>query len=110
MQTKPAPAPNNPADAQTKPPPAKEAAAMDHSETPRSDMRLTGILITPDQRLAIFAPTGGKPLVRSEGDMISDWRVESIADQSVSLTGPTGRSEERRVGKECRSRWSPHPS
>src|SRR3712207_9563782 len=22
--------------------------------------------------------------------------------------GPTGRSEERRVGKECRSRWSPY--
>jgi hypothetical protein len=67
-----------------------EAAAMDHSETPLSDMRLTGILITPDQRLAIFAPAAGKPLVRSEGDMISDWRIESIANQSVSLTGPTG--------------------
>jgi hypothetical protein len=35
-------------------------------------MRLTGILITPDQRMAIFAPAGGKPLFRSEGEMISD--------------------------------------
>jgi hypothetical protein len=67
-----------------------ETAATDHSETPLSDMRLTGILITPDQHLAIFAPAGGKPLVRAEGDMISDWRIESIASQSVSLTGPTG--------------------
>jgi hypothetical protein len=67
-----------------------EAAATDHSETPLSDMRLTGILITPDQHLAIFAPAGGKPLVRSEGEMISDWRIESIASQSVSLTGPAG--------------------
>jgi hypothetical protein len=67
-----------------------EAAATGHSETPLSDMRLTGILITPDQHLAIFAPAGGKPLVRAEGDMISDWRIESIASQSVSLTGPTG--------------------
>jgi len=67
-----------------------EAEVTDHSETTLSDMRLTGILITPDQRLAIFAPAGGKPLVRSEGEMISDWRIESIADQSVSLTGPTG--------------------
>src|SRR5271156_3633324 len=25
-----------------------------------------------------------------------------------SLTGTFGRSEERRVGKECRSRWSPY--
>ena len=24
------------------------------------------------------------------------------------LLGPSGRSEERRVGKECRSRWSPY--
>jgi hypothetical protein len=66
------------------------APGTDHSEAPLSDMRLTGILITPDQRLAIFAPAGGKSLVRSEGDMISDWRIESIANQSVSLTGPTG--------------------
>src|SRR5215470_17433129 len=67
-----------------------EAAATDNSETPLSDMRLTGILITPDQRMAIFAPAGGKPLVRSEGEMISDWRIESIDSQSVSLIGPTG--------------------
>ena len=67
-----------------------EAAATDHSETPLSDMRLTGVLITPDQHLAIFAPAGGKPLARSEGEMISDWRIESINNQSVSLTGPTG--------------------
>ena len=25
-----------------------------------------------------------------------------------SITGLIGRSEERRVGKECRSRWSPY--
>ena len=67
-----------------------EIDPTDHSETPLSDMRLTGILITPDQHLAIFAPAGGKPLVRSEGEMIGDWRIESIATQSVSLTGPTG--------------------
>jgi len=67
-----------------------EAAPADRSGTPLSDIRLTGILITPDQHLAIFAPAGGKPLVRSEGEMISDWRIESIATDLVSLTGPTG--------------------
>ena len=25
-----------------------------------------------------------------------------------NITGATGRSEERHVGKECRSRWSPY--
>ena len=29
-------------------------------------------------------------------------------DEAVSLTVGGGRSEERRVGKECRSRWSPY--
>src|SRR5215211_9255672 len=28
--------------------------------------------------------------------------------RSVALALPTSRSEERRVGKECRSRWSPY--
>ena len=28
--------------------------------------------------------------------------------QIIILTGGLGRSEERRVGKECRSRWSPY--
>ena len=28
--------------------------------------------------------------------------------ECVGLIGPNGRSEERRVGKECRSRWSPY--
>jgi hypothetical protein len=68
----------------------QQTAANGHSELPLGDMRLSGIVITPDEHLAIFVPAGGKPLVRSEGDMISDWRVESIADQSVSLTGPSG--------------------
>ena len=26
----------------------------------------------------------------------------------LAIMGPTTRSEERRVGKECRSRWSPY--
>ena len=37
---------------------------------------------------------------------LGDWRFEDItARAGVALTG---RSEERRVGKECRSRWSPY--
>ena len=29
------------------------------------------------------------------------------ADPAIQISGQSGRSEERRVGKECRSRWSP---
>src|SRR5256886_17211931 len=32
----------------------------------------------------------------------------SFGKPMVSVFGPTNRSEERRVGKECRSRWSPY--
>jgi general secretion pathway protein N len=67
-----------------------EDASDSAPDTSLSDMRLTGILISPKQRLAIFAKSGGKPLVRSEGEMIDDWRVDDIAARSVSLSGPAG--------------------
>lgn len=67
-----------------------EAEADGHSDTSLNDLRLTGILIMPDQHFAIFAKSDGKPLVRSEGEMISDWHIDTIAAQSISLSGPTG--------------------
>ena len=33
---------------------------------------------------------------------------EAIAGEALGGVGPGVRSEERRVGKECRSRWSPY--
>ena len=35
-------------------------------------------------------------------------QVLNDADQLNNLAGDISRSEERRVGKECRSRWSPY--
>src|SRR5260370_12885234 len=34
--------------------------------------------------------------------------VDAIDDREVGMVGRRRRSEERRVGKECRSRWSPY--
>ena len=35
--------------------------------------------------------------------------IECLKEQGVdTVFGYPGRSEERRVGKECRSRWSPY--
>jgi len=67
-----------------------EAEVNERSDTKLNDLRLTGILVMPDQHVAIFARSGDKPLVRSEGEMISDWHIDSIAAYSVSLSGPTG--------------------
>jgi hypothetical protein len=54
------------------------------------DVRLTGILIEPARRFAIFAVPKSKPLFRSEGEMVEAWRLDSIAPRQVSLSGPGG--------------------
>src|SRR3989442_14061821 len=44
------------------------------------------------------------------GWVLSPWKFFSIANADITLFIAAGlmRSEERRVGKECRSRWSPY--
>ncbi|MFZ2003917.1 MAG: hypothetical protein WAV02_02450 [Stellaceae bacterium] len=61
-----------------------------HMGTSLADLRLTGILIMPDQHFAIFAKSDGKQLVRSEGEMISDWHIDNIGARSIFLSGPSG--------------------
>ena len=38
----------------------------------------------------------------------SDMKASEITDQLADMGALINRSEERRVGKECRSRWSPY--
>ena len=42
---------------------------------------------------------------KRDGGVLSDAEIEHFIE---GLTDGTIRSEERRVGKECRSRWSPY--
>src|SRR3712207_9476761 len=47
----------------------------------------------------------------AEGDkVVARWRARATHQGGYMGIAPTGkeRSEERRVGKECRSRWSPY--
>jgi len=68
-----------------------EAASSDNAGDPRlPDVRLTGIVIEPDRRIAIFAVNGTKSVVLSEGEALKDWRIDSISPQKVSLSGPAG--------------------
>ncbi len=69
------------------PPPGGRDAAADSG---LADTRLTGIVIAPGQRIAIFAPVGTKAVIVSEGEVVSGWRVERITARQVSLTGPDG--------------------
>jgi hypothetical protein len=70
---------------------APEAASTDHAGDLRpSNVRLSGIVIEPDRRIAIFAVTGAKSVALLEGEALNDWRVDSISAQQVSLSGPSG--------------------
>ena len=53
------------------------------------------------EELGVDVIEAGFP-ISSPGDF------NSIVELSKVITRPTIRSEERRVGKECRSRWSPY--
>src|SRR5256886_8619245 len=52
----------------------------------------------------------GPALVRAglDAGCGSKMRTPSLASDCAPGVDPKGRSEERRVGKECRSRWSPY--
>jgi len=55
-----------------------------------ADTRLTGIIVEPDRRLAIFAVSDAKPVALTEGETLNGWQIENIAPREVSLSGPTG--------------------
>jgi hypothetical protein len=70
--------------------PAERAVSGGPADPGLTDVRLTGIVIEPDRHTAIFAVKGEKPLVRSEGETVNAWHLDSIAAQEVTLTGPAG--------------------
>jgi general secretion pathway protein N len=68
----------------------RDRAIAGQAADPEFQLRLSGIVIEPERRIAIFARTGAKPLVRSEGETLDEWRLDSISPREVTLTGPTG--------------------
>jgi hypothetical protein len=47
-------------------------------------VRLSGIVIEPDRRIAIFAVNGTKAVVLSEGEALKDWRSDSITPRGLA--------------------------
>src|SRR5712692_1719838 len=72
-------------------------------------LRGTIVLADEEQRL-IFRSPGGKPGQPGTSFECQPQRVRVFRSPDADPPMPiaTGRSEERRVGKECRSRWSPY--
>jgi hypothetical protein len=55
--------------------------------------RLTGIVVAGSQRVAIFAgPSNGRPVLAQTGAHIGAYEVRGIADEGVTVVGPTGTS------------------
>jgi hypothetical protein len=57
---------------------------------PQGLPRLTGVLVGPFGRNAIFAADGSKPVVVTEGGKVDAWTVRSIEAGSVKVDGPGG--------------------
>ncbi len=68
----------------------KTASSANDADSLLRDVRLTGIVIGPDVRIAIFAVTGTNSRVLSEGEALKGWRLESISPDRVVLSGPAG--------------------
>jgi hypothetical protein len=65
-------------------------SSADDANSPLRDVRLTGVVIGPDLRIAIFAVSGANPLVLSEGKTLNDWRLDRISPGNVLLSSPAG--------------------
>jgi general secretion pathway protein N len=69
------------------PPPAPEAEAK---TPPELNGRLAGVMIRPNDREALFARDGEKPITVKEGDTIDGWTVSTIEADRVVLTSEFG--------------------
>src|SRR3712207_8001236 len=77
------------------------------------DIGVTGVQTCA---LPIFVAQGGPALDRIKDEVktyvdtvLRDYQIPDVASRRDLVALQTGiRSEERRVGKECRSRWSPY--
>jgi hypothetical protein len=66
------------------------ASSANDADPPIRGVRLTGVVIGPDSRIAIFAVTGTNSRVLSEGEALKGWRLDSISPKGVVLSSPAG--------------------
>ena len=66
--------------------------------------------VRPDKedRMKAIVTTEGVYFVRARGTPSPESIVLLVRFSELYVCQPLSRSEERRVGKECRSRWSPY--
>src|SRR5256885_9029978 len=82
---------------------SSDVCSSDLANRSTSSVRLMGAKV-------VGVSSGTRTLKDATTEAIRDW-VTNVNDTYYiigSVVGPAPRSEERRVGKECRSRWSPY--
>src|SRR3954469_11206989 len=77
--------------------PAEKASPTSTSDPDLSDIRLTGIVMEAGRHVAIFAIAGARPVARSEGENLKEWRLDSISAGGGSLGGRGGAGKPWRV-------------
>src|SRR2546427_10958536 len=71
------------------------------------------MLLSPEIATGPVGLAEGRRVVIRTEDLVLlvvafSWLAKTAVNKELGLTLKTQRSEERRVGKECRSRWSPY--
>src|SRR2546430_14986153 len=77
-------------------PPVNPVAVLPNGS--RAITLTAGVIVAP--ACVMLGCTVNASFAAAAGEMVNDW-LGAVSDPAV-------RSEERRVGKECRSRWSPY--
>jgi len=70
-----------------RPPKTSELSAGSAPKLPR----LSGVMITPEERIVIFAGPDGKSVILHEGGSIYGYTVQKITPGQATVTGPDGR-------------------
>src|SRR3989441_5614644 len=79
-----------------------------HTAIPHSALRTPHFKVIGNIPYAITSPLIDKALTPPLPARIVFLVQAEVADRIAASRGSKTRSEERRVGKECRSRWSPY--
>ncbi len=58
--------------------------------TPEAIPRLSGIMVTPTEKIAVFSPAKGNPIITAENSKFGPFTVLAITRDSVTVIGPAG--------------------
>lgn len=66
------------------------AAATEDTATSEEIPRLSGIMVTPTEKIAVFSPAMGAPIVVNQNSRFGVFTVLAIAADGVTISGPHG--------------------